>query len=154
MALNTYINRDIVENYYNGLVKQYGKNVLFFATPTNEKYRFNNGYSTYDLEYNYKICHNSGNGNITINRSIYTSSSSLSCSYLRQDGVIEVKNGGTSGSIGANELTYTNAKTVVPTLTFERYGGIYTNETFILLFFTIAFVFAYFIIRSIMPRLR
>lgn len=154
MALNTYINRDTVENFYNGLVKQYGKNVLFFVTPTNEKYRYNNGYSTYDLEYNYKMCHNSGNGTMTINRSNYTASSSLSCSYLRQDGIIEIKSGGTSGSIGANELTYTNAKTVVPTLTVERYGGIYINETFILLFITIAFSFAYFIVRSIMPKLR
>lgn len=154
MSLNTRVSKEMVQDYYNGLVKQYKKNVQFFVTPTNETYQIWNGYNNYNQEYLYKFCHNSGVGTLRINNRSYTSTSSLSCSYIRQDGTSDYKNGGTSGTLGINEYTYSNGITTVPTLTIENYGGVFTNEVFIIAFVTISFIAVYKLVSNIMPKLK
>lgn len=154
MSLTSRVPKETVQDYYNGLVKQYKKNVKFFVTPTNETYVVRNGYNNYNQEYLYKFCHNSGVGDLRINNRSYTSTSSLSCSYIRQDGTSDYKNGGTSGSLGISEYTYTNGITAVPTLTIENYGGVFTNEIFIFAIFTISFIAVYKLVSGIMPKLK
>lgn len=155
MSLTYNINRYDVIDLYHSLIKSYGKNIYFVATPTNEVYQLYSGNNRFNQEYQYKFCYNLDK--VDLNELKYTSRNSFTCYYFRHDGKTEIKKIGNRIDVHSNQLTYSNAnyKQVqnVPK-SIENYGGVFNDAYTLLAFCGVAFVMCFIIVRSVFPRFR